>query len=329
MTKMKLFVIVSMVAGLCLVACDEDTSREQVLCSPGDHPIPEDYDCDRVENAIDNCPFVANGIVPGQGQPDRDDDRVGDVCDNCQTVRNPDQSDSDDDGIGDACEASPDAGADADADADASVCVQATCDYDCLRAGFAGGTCATGACECIGGAADADADADADAASCVPATCDYDCLAAGRGRGLCRADECLCERSAPGGADADADADVSDVPTGPTVTLRIETSAASEPHVFHGGTTNAEGDYGPSPFDLVLAKTDACRWGAEIGVRVAASINSTMPWYGCDAGAPSLSTVTVQVYGAAVTPAYVHHDYACRGGGEGNLFISRTQLGCP
>jgi hypothetical protein len=82
-----------------------------------------DYDEDGVNDAIDNCPLIAN---PDQQNSDNDifgdecdncpdstngdqmnsdNDSHGDVCDNCPYVDNENQDDSDGDGVGDACDA--------------------------------------------------------------------------------------------------------------------------------------------------------------------------------------------------------------------------------
>jgi hypothetical protein len=58
-----------------------------------------DLDGDGTEEAVDNCPGIANGA-----QADAEGDGRGDVCDNCVTESNPSQSDLDGDGAGDACD---------------------------------------------------------------------------------------------------------------------------------------------------------------------------------------------------------------------------------
>ena len=80
------------------------------------------HDGDTIDDAIDNCPDVANedqadtdldGVgdvcdnAPNDsnpGQEDADLDGVGDVADNCPNDANPGQEDTDGDGIGDACD---------------------------------------------------------------------------------------------------------------------------------------------------------------------------------------------------------------------------------
>lgn len=69
-------------------------------CAVG--PFSLDGDGDKIANAEDNCPLIANPL-----QVDFDDDGVGDICDNCPAAQNPDQKDGNNDGGGDACEPSP------------------------------------------------------------------------------------------------------------------------------------------------------------------------------------------------------------------------------
>jgi hypothetical protein len=59
-----------------------------------------DRDEDGFEDALDNCPALAN-----DGQEDSDGDDVGEVCDNCTLVANADQRDTDGDGYGNFCDA--------------------------------------------------------------------------------------------------------------------------------------------------------------------------------------------------------------------------------
>ncbi|RME47507.1 MAG: hypothetical protein D6795_13970 [Deltaproteobacteria bacterium] len=64
-------------------------------------PAP-DRDADKVSDICDNCPDTAN-----TDQQNSDFDGFGDVCDNCPTVPNDDQGDLDADGRGDVCDNCP------------------------------------------------------------------------------------------------------------------------------------------------------------------------------------------------------------------------------
>jgi hypothetical protein len=96
-------------------------------------PQPNDVDCDRVLDWLDNCPTIKNGdqknsdgAADGGDACDTDDDNDGflDRQDNCRTVANPDQADDGPEGIpgngiGDAC--------DRDTDGDGTGDVQDNC----------------------------------------------------------------------------------------------------------------------------------------------------------------------------------------------------------
>ncbi|MEM7249381.1 MAG: FG-GAP repeat protein [Acidobacteriota bacterium] len=58
-----------------------------------------DADFDRIDDACDNCPGVAN-----EEQLDPDADGLGAACDNCPLDFNDDQVDADDDDVGEACD---------------------------------------------------------------------------------------------------------------------------------------------------------------------------------------------------------------------------------
>jgi hypothetical protein len=75
-----------------IVNCDDDDDDDTSGAGP-------DNDGDGVEDALDNCPLVAN-----PSQDDGDGDGVGDTCDNCINTANADQADADGDGRGDACD---------------------------------------------------------------------------------------------------------------------------------------------------------------------------------------------------------------------------------
>jgi hypothetical protein len=69
-----------------------------------------DADGDRIPNACDSCPSLAN-----TDQSDADTDGRGDACDNCAATANPDQLDTDGDGAGNPCDDDDDADGRSDA----------------------------------------------------------------------------------------------------------------------------------------------------------------------------------------------------------------------
>jgi hypothetical protein len=64
--------------------------------------LPNDADCDGVQDGSDNC-----GTIYNPDQIDSDTDGLGDACDNCPSAANPGQEDADNDGIGDLCDSTP------------------------------------------------------------------------------------------------------------------------------------------------------------------------------------------------------------------------------
>jgi len=63
---------------------------------------PDDFDCDGLADASDNCPTTYN-----PAQEDSDGDSIGDVCDSCPDSANPSQDDGDKDYVGDVCDNCP------------------------------------------------------------------------------------------------------------------------------------------------------------------------------------------------------------------------------
>jgi hypothetical protein len=78
----------------------EGAFSSQVFGEP--HDCDEDYDCDGIDNAVDNCPDDYN-----PNQNNSDNDSYGDVCDNCPYITNYVQYDQDGDGVGDQCDNCP------------------------------------------------------------------------------------------------------------------------------------------------------------------------------------------------------------------------------
>ena len=114
------------------------TGRMYVLqMVPNPAYVSPDADVDQVDDACDNCPFLAN-----TDQADGDFDGVGDLCDNCPTTYNANQLDSDSDGVGNVCDACPnfDDAVDSDGDLIADGCD--VCPNDSLDDADGDGVCA-------------------------------------------------------------------------------------------------------------------------------------------------------------------------------------------
>ena len=66
------------------------------------HATVDDSDGDGVDNALDNCPTIANA-----DQANEDGDKFGDACDPCPIEANDTPSDPDGDGVADSCDPHP------------------------------------------------------------------------------------------------------------------------------------------------------------------------------------------------------------------------------
>lgn len=83
----KFFLLLLLLAGLTLSLWGPGACR------------PPDTDDDRIEDDVDNCPFISN-----RDQTNSDSDTFGDACDNCPKNANEEQADQDSDGVGDVCD---------------------------------------------------------------------------------------------------------------------------------------------------------------------------------------------------------------------------------
>jgi hypothetical protein len=106
------------------------------------------------------------------------------------------------------------------------------------------------------------------------------------------------------------------------VTIAVSAPTPASVWMYYGA---GEGENHLAPYSLELTETQACTWGVEIAAQTPSGF---WPWYGCDAGI-SLDTLVVTVDDVVVQGTLVKHPWVCGGNGEGNLFLSPTQLGCP
>ena len=109
------------------------------------------------------------------------------------------------------------------------------------------------------------------------------------------------------------------------VTVTVE-SPANPAEVWLLASGANYNELAPATFDLT--QVQACSWGVEITARTP---SGNWPYWGCplNAGTPSKSTLIVKVDGVVAVPTFAKHAWVCDGQGEGNLFLSKTQLGCP
>ncbi|MFA6547467.1 MAG: hypothetical protein WCT11_00805 [Candidatus Magasanikbacteria bacterium] len=116
------------------------------------------------------------------------------------------------------------------------------------------------------------------------------------------------------------------------VQLGFVAPVAAEIHVFHGvdpsdPAKNVE-SIGLAPYVINLNQYEAC--GTADGIDIAVRNPTTMVWWcGVGDGTPSKAQLSVSVNGKLVTPTFQIEIGACSNGPEGNLHLSKLQLGCP
>ncbi len=122
--------------------------------------------------------------------------------------------------------------------------------------------------------------------------------------------------------------------TGTTVKVEISCGAvACEVHPYFGADAGGKSfdNMGPASangwYTTDLPKAQLCVWGMEVAARL--SSMPSLPWFGCDVGAPSLNTVTVKVNGVVQPGVLTTHPWVCQGSGEGNKKYLPAAFGCP
>ena len=163
------------------------------------------------------------------------------------------------------------------------------------------------------------------------------------GRGEPDVEIAVCETEAPAGYTAsatgdncpltpnadqvDTDADglgdacdtvVTPPPTTSTITVQVLCSALCQAHIYYG----VEDQMGLSPFTFEVPRDQACESGIEVKGRVP---SGNWSWYG-DAGAPTMSTVSVYIEGVRRSGVLRVRPWT---NSEGNLYFSPALLGCP
>jgi hypothetical protein len=122
--------------------------------------------------------------------------------------------------------------------------------------------------------------------------------------------------------------------SGTTVKVEISCGAvACEVHPYFGADAGGKSfdNMGPASangwYSTDLPKAQLCVWGMEVAARL--SSMPSLPWFGCDVGAPSLNTVTVKVNGVVQPGVLTTHPWVCQGSGEGNKKYLPAAFGCP
>jgi len=116
------------------------------------------------------------------------------------------------------------------------------------------------------------------------------------------------------------------------VSLDFTSPVPAEMHVFHGidptdPAKNVE-SIGLAPYPIKLNSAEACNTADGIDIAVRTPV--TMIWW-CGVGdnTPSKSQISVFVNGKLVIATFQIEAGACSGGPEGNLHLSKAQVGCP
>lgn len=94
------------------------------------------------------------------------------------------------------------------------------------------------------------------------------------------------------------------------------------------GTEDGKVEIGKGKVSVTVTESEACTPnGIQVAVR---TLSGNYPYWGCDPGTPSKSTIGATLNGQSFVPGFKpNQPWACGGNGEGNLFVSPAQLGCP
>lgn len=140
-------------------------------------------------------------------------------------------------------------------------------------------------------------------------------------------------------ADVAADITATDIAADTTVVaafkadLSFISPVAAEIHVYYNvdqaDPAKSSESSGLAPLAISLNIVQACLGFDGVDIAVRTPTAPMVWWCGIGDGTPSKSQIAVKVNGVLVAPTFQIEPQACSGGQEGNLHLSKAQLGCP